>query len=87
MAFVISKQLKANKTLLSHSCLFGFLSLMYVLLFSRKTDIMPMDAQFNATLANYHLSNTGHALGLKADFLLAPGRCNGVTFSGSSQHL
>lgn len=73
MAFVISKQLKANKTLLSHSCLFGFLSLMYVLLFSRKTDIMPMDAQFNATLANYHLSNTGHALGLKADFLFGSG--------------
>jgi len=73
MAFIIPKPFKANKTLLSHSCLFGFLSLVYVLLFSRNTDLMPMDAQFNSTLSNYHLSETGRALGLKSDFLFGSG--------------
>ena len=73
MAFIIPKSFKANKTLLSHSCLFGFLSLVYVVLFSRNTDLMPMDAQFNSTLSNYHLSQTGHALGLKSDFLFGSG--------------
>ena len=73
MAFIIPKPFKANKTLLSHSCLFGFLSLVYVLLFSRNTDLMPMDAQFNSTLSNYHLSQTGRALGLKSDFLFGSG--------------
>lgn len=73
MAFIIPKPFKANKTLLSHSCLFGFLSLVYVLLVSRKTDLMPMDAQFNSTLSNYHLSETGRALGLKSDFLFGSG--------------
>ena len=34
---------------------------------------MPMDAQFNSTLSNYHLSQTGHALGLKSDFLFGSG--------------
>ena len=32
-----------------------------------------MDAQFNSTLSNYHLSQTGHALGLKSDFLFGSG--------------
>ena len=73
MAFIIPKPFKANKTLLSHSCLFGFLSLVYVLLFSRNTDLMPMDAQFNSTLSNYHLGQTGRALGLKSDFLFGSG--------------
>ena len=73
MAFIIPKSFRANKTLLSHSCLFGFLSLVYVLLFSRNTDLMPMDAQFNSTLSNYHLSQTGRALGLKSDFLFGSG--------------
>ncbi len=73
MAFIIPKPFKAYKTLLSHSCLFGFLSLVYVVLFSRNTDLMPMDAQFNSTLSNYHLSQTGRALGLKSDFLFGSG--------------
>ncbi|MDA2955266.1 MAG: hypothetical protein O3B17_05440 [Actinomycetota bacterium] len=34
---------------------------------------MPMDAQFNSTLSNYHLSQTGRALGLKSDFLFGSG--------------
>jgi hypothetical protein len=56
---------------------FGLASLVYITLFSRRTDVMSGDAQLSAMLSNYQISDFGRTLSLRSDLLFGAGGLQG----------
>ena len=56
---------------------FGLASVVYIALFSRRTDVMSGDAQLSAMLSNYQISDFGKTLSLRSDLLFGAGGLQG----------
>ena len=56
---------------------FGVASFVYILLFSRRTDVMSSDAQLSAMMSNYQISDFGKTLSLRSDLLFGAGGLQG----------
>lgn len=57
--------------------IFALASLIYIYLFSQRTDVMSLDAQLTATISNYHLETFGRIFSLRTDFLFGLGGLQG----------
>ena len=53
--------------------LFSICTLIYIFTISGESDMLSVDARFNAALANYQFSDVGRSLSLRADFLFGNG--------------
>lgn len=69
--------MKSKPRLLIPTVWFGLASLVYIALFSRRTDVLSGDAQLSAMLSNYQSSDFGKTLGLRSDLLFGAGGLQG----------
>jgi hypothetical protein len=69
--------MKSRTQLLKSSVWFGLASVVYIALFSRRTDVMSGDAQLSAMLSNYQISDFGKTLSLRSDLLFGAGGLQG----------
>ena len=69
--------MKSKPQLLTSTVWFGLASLIYIALFSRRTDVMSGDAQLSAMLSNYQISDFGKTLSLRSDLLFGAGGLQG----------
>ena len=69
--------MKSKPRLLISTVWFGLASVVYIALFSRRTDVMSGDAQLSAMLSNYQISDFGKTLSLRSDLLFGAGGLQG----------
>ena len=69
--------MKSKPRLLIPTVCFGLASIVYIALFSRRTDVMSGDAQLSAMLSNYQISDFGKTLSLRSDLLFGAGGLQG----------
>ncbi|MFM9172219.1 MAG: hypothetical protein ACKOQU_05470, partial [Acidimicrobiaceae bacterium] len=69
--------MNSKPRLLISTVWFGLASLVYIALFSRRTDVMSGDAQLSAMLSNYQISDFGKTLSLRSDMLFGAGGLQG----------
>ncbi|MFM7826402.1 MAG: hypothetical protein ACKO82_02110 [Acidimicrobiaceae bacterium] len=69
--------MNSKPRLLISTVWFGLASVVYIALFSRRTDVMSGDAQLSAMLSNYQISDFGKTLSLRSDMLFGAGGLQG----------
>jgi hypothetical protein len=69
--------MKSKPRLLISTVWFGLASVVYIALFSRRTDVMSGDAQLSAMLSNYQISDFGKTLSMRSDLLFGAGGLQG----------